>query len=748
MTGLVDVGVINNSLVKRAAEEFNRGNYERALDVYRQLCVLIGEDHFKANIELCLRRLSAGGTPGSGRNPISTKPACDSIGNPKKPRVLVFSNINLSAIDGSTVFVANVCNLFQKVGAQVHLLTCSDVGKNWRDRVSSFDEMSVFQCESNRVKDEIIRLDTEVGYDWIFVRAWGERGAWFDPHFADKLIYYWPLQLEPTEEDRKIYFSVRVVAFQTELLRQKVFQQLGPKNSILLPPLVESRKGRSSREQSEDGVVRLSYTGTLRPECYSLEMLQAIETVAAEDDRLYFHLAIGKIFYKDPRVRSELNVILDRLRLNPRVTIETQVPASRCDEILFSSDISFSLWEPVPQNLYQVSTKLLECLKEGCHVICFETPLYKEVLGASYPGFIRHISELNLALRDAIARQRNGEGRYTNAYLLSTYSFAAQAVRLSSNLGLKFPTRTNELLEQKLFSEQFDEIYGLYVDENERKKLTYLSKKAGIQLRLFRGVNGALELAEEFYRYLERPLAGEWELAAKKKRLSVGAFGHLASFIAIGKDALRNKLKKILVLEADAILHKDIFRLNAEYRPTDFKVWYLGAGKWEPNVSYTSNGRFYHPYKTTGTFAVAFDASVLEECIEEWERFVDPTDVALWKVTDRYQEQCFVSCPNLIICDVAKSKTGVPRSQVEISRRFGWDLSEYTLEGIEHIGKRVARVRVALDHYMPGAWMNFVGNGFHRRVKVSSQVVELDLAEFVESVEYAGVFIRSIEYIY
>ena len=46
------------SLVRKAAEEFARGNYFVALDLYRRLSDQLGEENFRANIQLCNRRLS------------------------------------------------------------------------------------------------------------------------------------------------------------------------------------------------------------------------------------------------------------------------------------------------------------------------------------------------------------------------------------------------------------------------------------------------------------------------------------------------------------------------------------------------------------------------------------------------------------------------------------------------------------------------------------------------------------------
>lgn len=48
---------LNKSLVKQAAADYTAGQYQRALNVYHQLADKIGVDFFKANIQMCQRRL-------------------------------------------------------------------------------------------------------------------------------------------------------------------------------------------------------------------------------------------------------------------------------------------------------------------------------------------------------------------------------------------------------------------------------------------------------------------------------------------------------------------------------------------------------------------------------------------------------------------------------------------------------------------------------------------------------------------
>ncbi|WP_019627329.1 hypothetical protein [Thioalkalivibrio sp. ALJT] len=46
-----------DTLIRRAAEHFQRQDYQQALDLYREAATLLGEGQVRANIQLCERRL-------------------------------------------------------------------------------------------------------------------------------------------------------------------------------------------------------------------------------------------------------------------------------------------------------------------------------------------------------------------------------------------------------------------------------------------------------------------------------------------------------------------------------------------------------------------------------------------------------------------------------------------------------------------------------------------------------------------
>lgn len=727
-------------LVAAAAEAFARGDYSRALRHYRTLCDEIGPEFFQANAAVCKRRLDITELD---------EPAPSEF---RVDKILIFTNLALSVIDGSTVSLANTVNVFCAVAKEVHLLCTAMPGENFIARMESPRQVSLLHCRKEEIAATISKLDAEHGYARIFVRyvnSPGEGARWFSERYAHKVILHWAGLPTPNEENREHYQAVDAVSFPTEAMRERTFANFGPRKSLLIPPLIQSLENLAEHEPrapvaaGEPVPVVVSYVGTLRPECCSIELLTVMLSILQAQPEVVFYLLISKLFYKDAGQRKRIQGLIEQLRKLPNAVVEERASPERCDWVMRNSDVGFSLWKPTGSNVLQISTKLLENLRHGVHTICFETPLHKRCLGKDYAFFVKEEGQIGAVASAAIEKAKTG-ARFQDNYLLSHYSLEAHRSRLLSYFEgeRKCPSDSDRVL----FNSQFDRIYGLYIDASERERLQYLIDNHGLDIHPFEGVNGKATLQEDFDAYLKLPFASKWEKVYKKKRLSIGAMGHLHSFIRIAEDALANGYRKILILEADVQVHRLAFMLNAVHRPDDFKVMYYGAGQWDANIEFLAD-HLYKPFKTTGTFAIAFDRSVLGECVKAWGEFVDPSDMALQEITDRHSGKCFVFSPNLFIADVASSNTSGHRSQQALADKFGWKLADYHVGSVAYVGRYVKRLSVVSDHVLPRAWVKVYTKERSARVALpeTGNPVTLEINADVEKIEYRGAFVKDFE---
>lgn len=719
---------MENLIVTKAVNAFKKGHYQAALEYYKILARTIGDDFFEFNINACNQKILEKG-----------KDSVDSLFYEEK--VLLHTNLSLSTIDGSSVFVANVLNVLSEIFSEVHLVCVTEPGENFVNRIKNNSNIKIIKSDKTEVVENIKKLDLLHSYKKIFVRVFGDDLYWFDNSYAKKVIYYWSLRPIPTENDIFIYKNVGTIAFQTDELRQYVFSIIGEKNFIIIPPLLPDRRSVDSDILSYDKIV-VSYVGTLRPECYSKDLLFSLLELSKKRSDVVLYLLIGKIFYINYDEKKEILMMLDELRRSPNVFIEEKASSERCDAVIANSDIGFSLWEPTPENSRQISTKFLEYLNFGVNTICFKNDLYLKILGKNYDLFIDEIKELGVVLNKVVEKVAANKVRYKNNYLLSFYSKNAHKLRFIDYFD--DDRKYYNSMDLNYFNDQFDKIYGLFINEAEKSNLNYLRNEFNLDISLFEGVNGSESLVEEFLVYKETPFKTEWERRAKKKRLTIGAMGHLFSFIKIARDALSNNYKKILILEADVLVNKNFFQLNSKFRPSDFKVLYYGAGKWSEDKAVVGQ-HFYRPNKTTGTFAVAFDSSVLEECISEWEKLVDPTDIALQAITDKYQDDCYVFSPNLFIADVSRSNTTSRRSQVQISEKFDWDIEAYHIRSIEYVNKYVEKIDIIFDYVSKDACIKLSESDSLIKIDVSDKRFSINVNRYLKSIEFMNLFVKNID---
>jgi GR25 family glycosyltransferase involved in LPS biosynthesis len=151
----------------------------------------------------------------------------------------------------------------------------------------------------------------------------------------------------------------------------------------------------------------------------------------------------------------------------------------------------------------------------------------------------------------------------------------------------------------------------------------------------------------------------------------------LLSHKMIIQDAKKNNYKKILILEDDVLLHKNILqKVESIGYLNDWKIVYLGCSQHNWNiVKYDDN--FYFSEESLGTFAYALDCSIYDEIIEILENTDTTVDNTLLLIQKKFYKNCYTFLPNLIIADVSDSDIRKPRNQNEHSIKMNWNLQDY-----------------------------------------------------------------------
>lgn len=297
-----------------------------------------------------------------------------------------------------------------------------------------------------------------------------------------------------------------------------------------------------------------------------------------------------------------------------------------------------------------------------------------------------------------------------------------RVMRDESRIYLPLPTRSFRSLPpvhtRKTVNAFFQNVYVLNLDRHE-ERLAFVDKQMkdlGIRYERYRAVDGkakpyldewteyaAQSLAvtpegvkpvggsKDFYQNFENRLARVPFLEEKLNHKAIrtpGAWGYIKSYIGILEDAIENEYESILILDDDALFHRDFTRLFAktvEQLPQKWKIFQLGALQYDWGddwIKTYSENLYLCQGSSVGSHATGIHRSVFGALLHQ-AKFLDlPLDVgALSHVKNTFADECFTALPNLIVQDTSESdiassevQQGEGQKQANIYR---WNLEDY-----------------------------------------------------------------------
>jgi GR25 family glycosyltransferase involved in LPS biosynthesis len=236
---------------------------------------------------------------------------------------------------------------------------------------------------------------------------------------------------------------------------------------------------------------------------------------------------------------------------------------------------------------------------------------------------------------------------------------------------------------QHILNNYFDNIYVLYIDNDELNKITPKLQKRSIKVQFFEGVNG-YKITERYSLYVKNFNTVN-KLNPNAKLLNCGSYGHILSFINILKDARTKNYKKILILEPDIYFSEDFDKQCIKYLSMDYNMLYFGASQnmyyreetWDiiekSSINELKKG-YYFAHNTLGTFALAINSTMYNDCIDALIKMEAPTDVSFIKLQTKYKNKCIVCYPNIICCDLTHSKTSTTKHQIDSMKNLRWNI--------------------------------------------------------------------------
>lgn len=162
---------------------------------------------------------------------------------------------------------------------------------------------------------------------------------------------------------------------------------------------------------------------------------------------------------------------------------------------------------------------------------------------------------------------------------------------------------------------------------------------------------------------------------------SPAVLGCLLSHLAVLEDAYAKGHRRILVLEDDAVFHRDFKQqLNRLWKLPPWKLLYLGSTQldWSGVTDSPAGEGHYTASMTLGTNGLVIDRSLFGEIIESMRKYREPADNAIAESVQKTRpNECLVLWPPLLIQELFQSDLRTDAAYRGIADKCRWPLELY-----------------------------------------------------------------------
>lgn len=334
-------------------------------------------------------------------------------------RVLLYADVDLNLIDGSSVWLASLAELLANGdGMAVTVLQRTRIQRSVviqqllaRHNVEFVDPWDAGHGDARwgevmlsnggpRLLPEtaaglIQLLDRERRFDVFIVRSLetAQLLSW-EPQIASRLWVYITDPLQHMAEGersalRELFGRVQRFLCQTEEAKE-VFRELLDTNRhdklTLLPPMIPAVDWtRQPRVDPE--APRLGYAGKFSPPYMIIEMLDAFDEIRVRIPNAEFHV-VGDKFHNVPPTPGFEETVSNRLQNTPGVIWYGGVSREETHEILRGVHVASSWRDTLFDDSLEMSTKILEYSALGIPVLMNPSSVQARIYGAGYPGYV------------------------------------------------------------------------------------------------------------------------------------------------------------------------------------------------------------------------------------------------------------------------------------------------------------------------------------------------------------------------
>jgi glycosyltransferase involved in cell wall biosynthesis len=334
-------------------------------------------------------------------------------------RVLLYADVDLNLIDGSSVWLASLAELLTNADKMaVTILQRTRIQREiviqqlkarpnvrfvdpWDETHRSPEWAHLLRANTaprlspNTAASLIQMLDQEEPFDVFIVRSLetAERLSEVS-QLACRLWVYITDPMQHTTEDetvrlRGLFKRVQRFLCQTQEAKgvfQVLLQTRQDDKLVLLPPMIPA-VDLSVQPRLDPEAPRLGYAGKFSPPYMILEMLDAFEEIRSRIPKAEFHV-VGDKFHNVPPTIGFEETVNRRLQNTPGVIWYGGVSREETHEILRRVHVASSWRDNSFDASLEMSTKILEYSALGIPVLMNSSSVQSRIYGPDYPAYV------------------------------------------------------------------------------------------------------------------------------------------------------------------------------------------------------------------------------------------------------------------------------------------------------------------------------------------------------------------------
>lgn len=328
-----------------------------------------------------------------------------------KRKILLYGDLNLNIVDGSSVWLVSFAKLLAKdMDNVVDILLKEKITNDilikdliYLKNISLLNADEYIPSEKSVNTANIVKVMKKIDfvrdYSCIIVRGFNAVNTIVkDKQISDKLIPYLTdfchdknkISEAEVEQLTYIYNNTKQFFVQTTQMKQYLEEVLnvdGNKFKLLNPMIFkEDLKLKPKMNKT------IVYAGKIALGWNILELIDIMDKLYQKDKEITLHF-IGDKFNRDLAGRK--NEILSKLKSMPNVVFYGSLPKKETTEIINSCELGYSFrsTDIDNDNSLELSSKILEYCFCNVPLILRRTKMHEDVLGKDYPLFVENVDE-------------------------------------------------------------------------------------------------------------------------------------------------------------------------------------------------------------------------------------------------------------------------------------------------------------------------------------------------------------------